>query len=65
MGSKELMKYAGMASMIIATLGVAIFLGIKIDSHFSFAFPIATITLPLFSIISIFYKVYTDSTKNK
>jgi hypothetical protein len=59
------MKYAGMASMIIATLGVAIFLGIKLDAYFKFKFPLSTILLPLFALVSIFYKVYTDSTRKK
>ena len=63
MRNHELLKYGGLATQIIVTLGVTIFIGIKIDKQTNLNFPIATISLPLLVLISIFWKVYKDSTK--
>jgi uncharacterized membrane protein YqjE len=63
MRNHELLKYGGLATQIIVTLGVTIFIGIKIDKQTNLKFPIATILLPLLVLIGIFWKVYIDSTK--
>ena len=63
MRNHELLKYGGLATQIIVTLGVTIFVGIKIDNLTNLKFPIATISLPLLVLISIFWKVYKDSSK--
>jgi uncharacterized membrane protein len=63
MRNHELLKYGGLATQIIVTLGVTIFVGIKIDKLTNLKFPIATISLPLLVLISIFWKVYKDSSK--
>lgn len=65
MRNSELMKYASMATVIIATLGVAIFLGIKIDAYFNLKFPITTILFPMVALCSFFYKVYINSSRKK
>ena len=57
------MKYAGMATQFIATLGVAIFIGYKLDHWIDWSFPWLTILLPLAAIISALYKIYIDSSK--
>lgn len=59
------MKYAGMATQFLATLGVAIFLGFKADQFLSWKFPLFTITLPFIAIVSLLYKVYLDSSKHE
>jgi uncharacterized membrane protein YqjE len=63
MRNHELLKYGGLATQIIVTLGVTIFIGIKIDKQTNLKFPIATILLPLLVLIGIFWKVYKDSKK--
>ena len=63
MRNHELLKYGGLATQIIVTLGVTIFIGIRIDKQTNLKFPIATILLPLLVLIGIFWKVYKDSTK--
>lgn len=63
MRNHELLKYGGLATQIIVTLGVTIFIGIKIDKQTNLKFPIATILFPLLVLIGIFWKVYKDSTK--
>ena len=63
MPNNELIKYGGLATQIIVTLGVAIFIGIKLDKYLNIKFPIATITLPLLVLVSLFWKIYKDATK--
>lgn len=63
MRNHELLKYGGLATQIIVTLGVTIFIGIKIDKLTNLKFPIATISLPLLVLIGVFWKVYKDSSK--
>ena len=63
MRNHELLKYGGLATQIIVTLGVTIFVGIKIDKLTNLKFPIATISLPLLVLIGVFWKVYKDSSK--
>ena len=63
MRNQELLKYAGLASQLFATLGVAFFIGFKLDKKLHLRFPIFTITLPLAALISLLYKVYLDSSK--
>lgn len=61
MPNNELLKYASMATQIMATLGVAIFFGLKADRFLQWKFPILTILLPLAALFSLFFKIYKDS----
>lgn len=65
MRNYELMKYAGMATQFMATLGVAFFLGIKIDKWSNLNFPIATICLPLLMLIYMLWKIVKESNTQK
>jgi len=61
--NKDLLKYAGLATQFLATLGVALFLGFKADRKLGWKFPVLTITLPLAALIASFYRIYTDSSR--
>jgi uncharacterized membrane protein YhiD involved in acid resistance len=61
MRNNELFKYAGMATQFLVTLGVAIFIGLKIDRWIAFGFPIATVTLPLLILVATFLKIFRDT----
>ena len=65
MRNNEFMKYAGMATQFIVTLGVAIFIGYKVDHWIGWRFPLLTILLPLTAIISLLYKIYLESNPKK
>ena len=65
MPNKELLRYAGLATQFLAALGVAIFIGIKVDRALQLSFPITTILLPLAILMGMFYKIYKDSSKLK
>lgn len=57
------MKYAGMAFQLFAALGVAFFIGYKVDEYFNLSFPIFLLSLPLIALIGIFYQVLKDTNK--
>ena len=65
MHNNEFLKYAGMATQFIVTLGVAIFIGFKVDQWIGWRFPLLTILLPLAAIISLLYKIYIESNPKK
>lgn len=61
MRNNEILKYAGLATQMIAALGVAIFVGYRIDQWMTWKFPLFTISFPLVSLLFVFYKILKDS----
>ena len=62
---RSMMKYAGMATTWLATLGAAVFIGYKADQWLDWKFPVFTITLPLVAIISLLCQIIKDFSKPK
>ena len=62
---KSLLIYAGMAFQIFATLGVAFFIGYKLDKYLKLSFPIFLLLMPLIAIFGVLYKVLRDTNKKK
>ncbi len=60
-----LFKYAGLATQLIAGLGLAVWLGIKADEQFAFNMPLAVWILPLAVIAVVIYKVIKDTAPKK
>ncbi len=54
-----------MAFQILATLGVAFFIGYKLDQYFELSFPIFLLLLPLIALGSFLYQVIRDTNKKK
>lgn len=65
MANKELLKYAGLAFQIFATLSVAFFIGYKLDQWIGWHFPVLLILFPLLVIIALFYKILKDTNTKK
>ena len=63
MPNNELVKYAGMATQFLVTLGVTIFMGIKADQYLKLQFPIFTIVLPAAILMVTFWKIYKDTSR--
>jgi hypothetical protein len=59
-----LMQYAGMGMQLLVALGLAVFIGIKLDEWMKISFPVFVLILPLAVLIIIFIKVLKD-TSNK
>lgn len=63
MPDKNLLKYAGLATQIIAALGVAFFIGYKIDRVIGWRMPWLMLLLPLLALIGLFWNIYRDTKK--
>jgi hypothetical protein len=48
---RELLRYAGLSSEVVASIGVSVFLGMKVDKWLKVSFPILSWALPLLVIV--------------
>ena len=48
---RELLRYAGLSSEVVASVGVSVFLGVKLDKWLKLSFPIFSCALPLLVIV--------------
>jgi len=59
------MRYAGLSAQLLVAIGLAVFIGYKVDHRVNI-FPLFTSTLPLLVLGAIFYKLVRDTSgKNK
>jgi uncharacterized membrane protein YhiD involved in acid resistance len=63
--NKILLKYAGLATQLFIALGLAVFVGIKIDGWLDLKNPIFVWVLPLVVITAIIYKIIKDTSPKK
>jgi Putative F0F1-ATPase subunit Ca2+/Mg2+ transporter len=61
--SKELLRYAGLGTQILAALGLAVFAGIKADKWLH-TFPLLACILPLTVLSALFYKLFRETSRN-
>jgi hypothetical protein len=57
------MRYAGMGAQIFVSLGIAVFVGIKIDHWVKWAFPVFVWLLPLAVLCMMIYKLIRETSK--
>jgi hypothetical protein len=57
---KDLLRYAGLGSQLLVAIGMAVFIGYKLD-HWLKLFPVLTSVLPLLVLSAIFYKLVRDT----
>ncbi|HEX3933929.1 MAG TPA: AtpZ/AtpI family protein [Puia sp.] len=48
---RELLRYAGLSSEVVASVGISVFLGMKADKWLKVSFPILSWALPLLVIV--------------
>lgn len=51
------MRYAGLATQMVVSLGIAVFTGLKADKWLSLSFPISSWLLPLLVLAAIIYRI--------
>jgi F0F1-type ATP synthase assembly protein I len=61
--NRELMQYAGMGAQFLVSIGVGIFIGLKLDQWINFSFPLLVWLLPLLIIIGLIIKIVKDTSK--
>lgn len=60
---RELMRYAGLSSQVAASVGIAVFIGIKADKWLKVSFPIVSWGLPLLVIVVLIIKLIKASSR--
>ena len=61
----ELMRYAGLSSEVLASVGISVYLGIKADKWLKLSFPIFSLSLPLLVIIALIVRLVKESSRKK
>jgi uncharacterized membrane protein len=61
--SRFLMRYAGLAMQFLVSIGLAVFIGLKLDKWLKISIPVLAWLLPLVVIVSIIYKIAKDTGK--
>jgi len=60
------MRYAGLATQMVVSLGIAVFIGLKTDKWLKLSFPILSWLLPLLVLAAIIYQIIKETgPKNK
>jgi hypothetical protein len=61
----ELLRYAGLSSEVLASVGISVYLGLKADKWLKLSFPIFSLSLPLLVIISLIVRLVKESSRKK
>jgi hypothetical protein len=61
--NSELLQYAGMGVQFLVSIGIGIFIGLKLDKWLHFSVPLLVWILPLFIIIGLTIKIIKDTSK--
>jgi Na+/glutamate symporter len=64
-GKRLLMQYAGLATQLVVSLGIGVFIGHWVDKKLAIAVPVFTWLLPLLILVSIFIKIIKDTSRKK
>ena len=59
------MRYAGLGSQILVSLGLGVFAGYKIDKWLKISFPLLVWLLPLVILCMTIYKLIKETSKKK
>lgn len=59
-GNRSPWRYLGLATQLMAYLGLSVWVGIKLDRLLKL-FPLLTLILPLLILVTMFYKIMRDT----
>ncbi|MBI3138775.1 MAG: AtpZ/AtpI family protein [Sphingobacteriales bacterium] len=62
--NRDLLRYAGMGTQLLAAIGIAVFAGIKLDKWLH-TFPLLACVLPLLVLSALFYKVFRETSRTR
>ena len=60
---RELLRYAGLSSEVLASVGISVFLGVKADKGLKLSFPVFSLSLPLLVIIALIIRLVKESSR--
>ena len=64
-GRRQLMRYAGLSGQLAASVGVAVWLGIKADKWLKLSFPIFSWVVPLLVIVFFLVQIIKANSGKK
>jgi len=62
---KELIRWAGLGTEVVASVGVSVFLGVKVDKWLKLSFPIVSWALPLLVIVGLLISLVKAGSNKK
>lgn len=63
--SNDLLRYAGLGAQILVSIGIAVFVGLKLDGWIHLSFPLLVWLLPLVVVSLMIYKLIKETSKKK
>ena len=62
---RELLRYAGLSSQVVASVGISVFLGMKADKWLKLSFPVLSWALPLLVIVVLLINLIRSGSDKK
>ena len=62
---RELIRWAGLSTEVVASVGVSVWLGVKADKWLKLSFPIFSWALPLLVIVALLVNLIKEGSKKK
>jgi hypothetical protein len=62
---RQLLRYAGISTEVVASVGLSVLLGVKADKWMKVSFPILSWALPLLVIVVLLVNLVKAGSKNK
>ena len=59
----DLLRYASMGTQIFVGLGLAVFIGLKVDKWLKISAPLLVLILPVIVLVGIIYKIVKETSK--
>jgi F0F1-type ATP synthase assembly protein I len=63
--SQPLFRYMGLATQFFVSIGIGLWVGLKLDDYLSFSTPVFIWILPLLIVVSSLIKIIIDTNKKK
>lgn len=60
----DILRYAGLGAQLLVSIGLAVFIGLKMDEWLHTS-PLAACALPLLVLVGIFYKLIRETGNKK
>ena len=61
----DLLRYASMGTQIFVALGLAVFVGLKVDKWLKISAPLLVLILPVIVLVGMIYKIAKETSKQK
>ncbi|TMI92426.1 MAG: AtpZ/AtpI family protein [Bacteroidetes bacterium] len=61
----DLLRYSALGTQIFVALGLAVFIGLKVDKWLKISAPLLVLILPIVVLAGIIYKIVKETSKQK